>query len=74
MSDLINSCHDFVKEIAPSLTFCSFSGKSRFTILHYGVNQDEFVFKSYYDKGQSEHLINNYVRGMIDKIHKSGSL
>ena len=67
MSDLINSC----QEVAPFLTSCSFSRKSRFTIIDYGVNQDELVVKIYYDKDQFEHLIDSYVREMIDKIQKN---
>lgn len=70
MSDLINSCHELMKEVAPFLTSCSFSRKSRFTIIDYGVNQDELVVKIYYDKDQFEHLIDSYVREMIDKIQK----
>ena len=58
-----------MKEFAPFLTGCGFSKKkSKFTILDYAVNQEEFVIKVCYDKGQFEHLIESYVNEMIDKI------
>ena len=57
-----------MKEVAPFLTSCSFSRKSRFTVFDWGVNQDEIAIIIYYDKGQFEHLIDSYVREMIDKM------
>ena len=71
---LINVCHDFMNEVAPSIGGIFFSRRSRFLILDHSVDNKEFVLKIYYDKEQCEHLINEYVKEMLYELKNSKKL
>lgn len=68
MSEQIDVCHEFMKEVAP---FVGSFSRRRFVILHYNVNHDEFLIKIHYDKDQFEHLLHNYVCEMLEKLKNS---
>ena len=64
--DLIDSVDYFMRNDAPFASTISFSGRSRFVILHHKVN--EFVLKIYCYKEQFGHLIDQYVNNVIREI------
>ena len=71
---LIDVCHDFIKEVASFVSSISLSRRSRFVILDYSVDNEEFVVKIFYDKEQFEHLIDNYTKEVIDKLKQNKRL
>ena len=66
MSEDINVCHKFMKEVAPYVGKFS---KSRFVLIVYSVNDEVFQIKVSYCK----HLIQEFVHEMIEELKKSNS-
>ena len=71
---LIDACHDFMKEVAPSISNSFFSRRSGFVILDHSVDNEEFFLKIYYDKDQFEHLIDQYVNEMLAELKNNKKL
>lgn len=68
---LIDVCHDLMREVALSISSSSFSRRSSFVILDHSVDNEEFVVKIYFDKEQFEHLIDQYVKEMLDELKQN---
>ena len=68
MSEDINVCHKFVKEVAPF--FGKFS-KRMFVLLDYSVNDEASAIKISYSKDNFEHVMQQFVCEMIDELKKS---
>ena len=57
-----------MKEVAP---FVGKFSKRMFVLLDYSVDDESFVIKISYSKGNFEHLIQEFVCEMIDELKKS---
>ena len=66
--DLVNSVDYFMRNNVPFCLNISFQRRSRFVILDYSVDAEEFTLKIYYDKEQFGHLIDEYEKDMIRAI------
>ena len=56
-----------MKEVAP---FVGKFSKRMFVLLDYSVDDESFVIKIFYSKGNFEHLIQEFVCEMIDELKK----
>ena len=66
--DLVNSVDYFMRNNVPFCLNISFERRSRFVILDYSVDAEEFTPQIYYDKEQFGHLIDEYEKDMIRAI------
>ena len=66
--DLVNSVDYFMRNNVPFCLNISFERRSRFVILDYSVDAEEFTLQIYYDKEQFGHLIDEYEKDMIRAI------
>ena len=66
--DLVNSVDYFMRNNVPFCLNISFERRSRFVILDYSVDAEEFTLKIYCDKEQFGHLIDEYEKDMIRAI------
>lgn len=72
--DLVNSVDYFMRNNVPFCLNISFERRSRFVILDYSVDAEEFNLKIYYDKEQFDHLIDQYVNEMLSTLKNSKKL
>ena len=68
MCEEVDVCHKFMKEVAPYVGKFS---KRRFVLIDYSVNDEMFEIKVSYCKDQFEHLIQEFVQKIIEKLKKS---
>ena len=68
MSEDIDVCHKFMKDVAP---FVGRFSKRMFVLLDYSVDDEAFVIKISYNKDNFEYLIQKFVCEMTDELKKS---